>query len=90
MPECPGGPAVSLKAAFVTAALGCALLLGAAPAFAQHVVTNVEAGKLTFDALTATPRPVYRPIMAVRRLHRSGGISRVVYRRRSGSHSSWR
>ena len=81
---------MSLKAAFATVGLGCALLLGAVPALAQHVVTDVEAGKLTFDALTATPRPVYRPAMAVRRLHRYGGISRVVYRRRSGSHSSWR
>ena len=81
---------MSLKAAFATAALGCALLLGSAPAFAQHVVTDVEAGKLTFDALTATPRPVYRPIMAVRRMHRSHGFSRAVYRRRTSSHSSWR
>ncbi len=81
---------MSLNAAFATIVLGCTLLLGTAPAFAQHVVTDVEAGKLTFDALTATPRPVYRPVMAVRRLHRSGGISRVVYRRRTGSHSSWR
>ncbi len=29
---------------------------------AQHVVTEDEAGKLTLEALTAAPRPVYRPI----------------------------
>lgn len=39
----------------------------AKPALAQHVVTDNEAGKLTFDALTATPAPVfhratYRPV----------------------------
>ena len=34
------------------------LALGATPALAQHVVTDYEAGKLTLDALTATPIPV--------------------------------
>jgi hypothetical protein len=42
------------------------VVAGTAPAFAQHVVTDDEAGKLTLDALTATPRPVYRPVVAYR------------------------
>ncbi len=33
---------------------------------AQHVVTDNEAGKLTLDALTATPAPVYRRVVAYR------------------------
>ena len=60
------------------------------PAFAQHVVTDMEAGKLTFDALTATPRPIYRPIVAFRHVHRGAYISRVSYRHRGGFHSKWR
>ncbi len=47
-------------ACFLTAAAGSAV---AAPAFAQHVVTDGEAGKLTLDALTATPRPVFRRVV---------------------------
>lgn len=81
---------MSLQAVLATAALGCALLIAAPAAFAQHVVTDVEAGKLTFDALTATPRPVYRPVMALRRVHRGSNFSRVAYRRRIGFHSAWR
>jgi hypothetical protein len=45
--------AKSLFACFLVAAAGTA----ATPAaFAQHVVTDNEASKLTLDALTATPR----------------------------------
>lgn len=32
-------------------------------ASAQHVVTDDEAGKLTFDALTATPRPIVHRVI---------------------------
>ena len=66
------------------------MLIASPPAFAQHVVTDTEAGKLTFDALTATPRPIYRPIVAFRRSHHGAYISRVSYRRRVGFHSKWR
>lgn len=53
----------SLFAIMLTAAAVPAI---SASAFAQHVVTDGEAGKLTLDALTATPRAfvhrvVYRP-----------------------------
>ena len=66
---------------------------GSPPARAQHVVTDIEAGKLTLDALTATPRPIYRPIVAFRRMHRGGYVARaahvhfVAYRRRMGFRS---
>jgi hypothetical protein len=73
----PGGLAVSLR--ILVAALG-SLLLAAPAARAEHVVTDMEAGKLTFDALTATPRPIYRPIMATRRLYRAGGHASHAYR----------
>ncbi len=46
-------------ACFLTAAAGSV----AAPAFAQHVVTDNEAGKLTLDALTATPRPIFHRVV---------------------------
>ena len=49
-----------LFACFLVAAAGSAM---AAPAFAQHVVTDDEAGKLTLDALTATPRPVVHRVI---------------------------
>ncbi len=52
---------------------------GAPAARAQHVVTDSEAGKLTLDALTATPRPLYRPIMAMRRVHRSSYVSHLTH-----------
>ena len=54
----------TLFGCFLAAAAGSA----AAPAFAQHVVTDDEASKLTLDALTAAPRVVvvhrvaYRPV----------------------------
>lgn len=56
----------SLLAAFLTVS---AVPVVASSAFAQHVVTDDEAGKLTLDALTATPRlfvhrVVYRPTHA--------------------------
>ncbi len=64
--------AKSLFSCFLVAAIG-----SAAPAFAQHVVTDYEAGKLTLDALTAAPRVIvhraaYRPL----RMSRSDGWSR--------------
>ena len=57
---------VALRATIATTLLAAGLALGATPALAQHVVTDYEAGKLTLDALTATPIPVvhhivYRP-----------------------------
>ena len=67
--------------------LGCGVLLAAAApqARAQHLVTDNEAAKLTLDALTATPRPVYRPIyrqiMATRRAHRPGYIAHQMHAR---------
>ena len=48
--------------AAATAALSLGLLAGAAvigTASAQHVVTESEAGKLSFDALTAAPARSY-------------------------------
>ena len=49
-----------LFACFLTVAAGSGLT---APALAQHVVTDYEAGKLTLDALTATPRPMVHRVM---------------------------
>ena len=61
------------------------MLLGTQAAQAQHVVTEQEAGKLTFEALTAPPpppRPVYRtyyrPAMSVRYVHGRAVRTRVV------------
>ena len=79
-----GDEAVSLRTVVLGAGLGFGLLFaaGVAPARAQHLVTDNEAGKLTLDALTATPAPVYRPVyralhrpaMAMRRAHRPGYV----------------
>ncbi len=74
-----------LRAAMMTALLGCAAL--PVQAHAQHLVTDAEAAKLTFDSLTATPRPLYRPVVAFRRVHRPGYVSRAMHapsRRRVG------
>ncbi len=73
----------------MTALLGCAAL--PLQAHAQHVVTDAEAAKLTLDSLTATPRPIYRPVVAFRRVHRPGYVSRASHagsasRRRIGVH----
>ena len=46
---------MAIRAAFATTLVAAALGWGATPALAQHVVTDYEAGKLTLDALTATP-----------------------------------
>ncbi len=72
--------AKSLLSCFVVAAIG-----SATPAFAQHVVTDDEAGKLTLDALTATPRvfvhrAAYRPL----RMSWSDGWSRRGHARSVG------
>lgn len=90
-----GGRAVGLRIAVIAAALGCGIFcaLGTSPARAQHIVTDMEAGKLTLDALTATPRPIYRQIMDYRRVHHSGYAPRsvhahlIAYRRRTGLRS---
>lgn len=76
---------MALRTLILTAALGCGLscTLGLAVARAQHVVTDMEAGKLTLDALTATPRVIYRPILAVRRVHRVSYVSRTTHLSRS-------
>ena len=86
---------MSLRIALLTALLGCAAV--SAQAYAQHLVTDTEAAKLTFDSLTAVPRPIYRPVVAFRRVHRPGYVSRAmhgstasVYRRRIGVHLSRR
>lgn len=62
---------MAIRAAVTRSVFAVLLTVAAAPAvtssaFAQHVVTDDEAGKLTLDALTATPRAfvhrvVYRP-----------------------------
>ena len=60
--------------------LASVLPVSAVPAFAQHVVTEDEAAKLTFEALTAPPRPVYRPVIRASyryAAHRHGSHSRV-------------
>ena len=86
---------MSLRAALIAALLGCAAVPG--QAYAQHVVTDVEAAKLTLDSLTATPRPIYRPVVAYRRVHRPGYVTRAMHassvsasRRRVGVHVSRR
>ena len=50
-------PLRALALALATVAAGLPLA-----AHAQHVVTEAEASKLTLEALTAAPRPVYRPV----------------------------
>lgn len=83
---------MSFRSILVAAAGICGLLLvfTAPVAHAQHVITDSEADKLTLDALTATPRPIYRPVMAIRHMHRTGyashsaRVSRVAYVRRTG------
>ena len=80
---------MSLRAALITVLLGCTAL--PLQAHAQHVVTDAEAAKLTLDSLTATPRPIYRPVVAFRRVHRPGYVSRAMHgsavsRRRIGLH----
>lgn len=65
-------------AAFTVGLMACV-----APARA-HVVTNVEAGKLTLDALTEAPKPVYRPIY--RRYTHSIMATRRVARYRHHGH----
>ncbi len=54
---------VAIRATFAKTLFAAALTLGATPALAQHVVTDYEAGKLTLDALTATPIPVVHHII---------------------------
>ena len=62
-----------LFACFLTAAAGTASV----PAMAQHVVTDDEAGKLTLDALTATPRViVHRAAYRPGRMSWSEGLNR--------------
>ncbi len=61
---------MTLRPAVARSLFACLLTLAAgaaAPALAQHVVTDDEASKLTLDALTAAPRVVvhraaYRPV----------------------------
>ncbi len=74
--------AKGLFGCFLVAAVGTA----AVPAFAQHVVTDDEASKLTLDALTAAPRVIvhraaYRPV----RMSWSDGWSRD----RSRGRAAW-
>ena len=72
--------ATSLLACLLTAAVGAP----STPAFAQHVVTDDEAGKLTLDALTAAPRViVHRAAYHPMRMSWSEGWSRDRFRGRS-------
>jgi len=76
--------------------LACLALLAAftpRAARAQHVLTDTEAGKLTFGSLIAQPRPIprYIPHLAVRRVsdehrvpaepraHRPSRVSRLIH-----------
>nr|WP_321984509.1 hypothetical protein [uncultured Lichenicoccus sp.] len=95
---------MSLRSVAVCIVLGLAILSGPClrPAAAQHVVTSSEAGKLTLDALTAAPRPVYRSIyrpiyrqaMAIRRIRYAGGVARAMrataYRHHASIHIGFR
>ena len=81
---------MTIRSVLAKGLLGCFLVAAAgtaaAPAFAQHVVTDDEASKLTLDALTAVPRVVvhraaYRPV----RMGWSDGWSRD----RGRSRSAW-
>ncbi len=54
---------VAIRATIAKTLLAAGLALAATPALAQHVVTDYEAGKLTLDALTATPIPVVHHIV---------------------------
>ena len=84
---------MSLRRILVAAGFGWAIIVtGALPSRAQHVVTSADAGKLTLDALTAPPAPLYRPtyhrVLAVRRAHKPGYVSRQMHAssRRHRSH----
>jgi hypothetical protein len=57
--------------------------MAATPAHAQHVVTDGEAGKLTLDALTATPAPVVHRV-AYRSLSRRSPYLPAAARVRMG------
>lgn len=57
-------------------------MLAGVQARAQHVVTEEEAGKLTLEALTAAPRPVYH---SYRSLTRPAMAMRYAYGHRAGS-----
>ncbi len=69
-------------------------------AYAQHVVTEDEAAKLTLEALTAAPpRPVYRPIyrayyrpafLRYGRAHGWHAVTRASYRVELAHHRSRR
>lgn len=74
-------------ACFLTVAAGSML---APAAHAQHVVTDFEAGKLTLDALTATPRPIFHRVVyrtlrpswtASSRFHTMRAVHETAYRR---------
>ncbi len=54
---------MAIRATIAKTLLAAGLALGATPAMAQHVVTDYEAGKLTLDALTATPIPVVHHVV---------------------------
>ncbi len=78
---------MSFRAVAARSLLFFALAGGVAtPAFAQHVVTDDEAGKLTLDALTATPAPVHR--VSYRALSRRSVYLPAAARVRMGSRSA--
>ena len=62
-PETTVAIRATIAKTLIAAGLTASLALGATPALAQHVVTDYEAGKLTLDALTATPIPVVHHVI---------------------------
>ena len=87
---------MAIRASLAKTLLAAGLALGATPALAQHVVTDYEAGKLTLDALTATPIPVvhhivyraprYQTMRAVEAASYRRGIHASTMRHLGGSH----
>ena len=87
---------MTLRASLAKTLVAAGLTLGATPALAQHVVTDYEAGKLTLDALTATPIPVvhhvvyraqrYQTMRAVEVASFRRGIHASTMRHLGGSH----
>ena len=77
----------SLAKTLLAAGLAPMLALGATPALAQHVVTDYEAGKLTLDALTATPIPVvHHVVYRAQRYQTMRAVETASFRR--GIHAS--
>ena len=75
---------MTLRATLAKTVFAVSLGLAATPALAQHVVTDGEAGKLTLDALTATPVPVmHRIVFHASRYQTVRAVQAASYRRGS-------